>query len=174
MLISAYPLFRSKLHNTFEYIHRFAGWTALALLWSQIMLLTKDFVAPNQKFSSLLVKTPAFWFLIIITISIASSWFHLKKVKVTSKRLSEHAIQFYLDYTDRPVPGSFSRLSDKPLFEWHSFATIADPERDGFSMIISRAGDWSGKYIDNPPTEMWVRSIPGKFHVHTFVQYFHD
>lgn len=27
-------------------------------------------------------------------------------------------------------------------------------------MIISRAGDWTSKRIDDPPTEIWVRGIP--------------
>ena len=27
-------------------------------------------------------------------------------------------------------------------------------------MIISRAGDWMSKTIENPPSEVWVRGIP--------------
>lgn len=27
-------------------------------------------------------------------------------------------------------------------------------------MIISRAGDWTSKTIENPPSEIWVRGIP--------------
>ncbi len=27
-------------------------------------------------------------------------------------------------------------------------------------MIVSRAGDWTSKQIDNPPKEIWVRGIP--------------
>lgn len=27
-------------------------------------------------------------------------------------------------------------------------------------MIISRAGDWTSKAIQNPPSEIWVRGIP--------------
>lgn len=36
MLIFAYPGFRVRHHDTFEIIHRFAGWTAVALVWAQV------------------------------------------------------------------------------------------------------------------------------------------
>ena len=30
----------------------------------------------------------------------------------------------------------------------------------GYSLVVSRAGDWTSNMIDNPPTELWVRGIP--------------
>jgi len=59
-----------------------------------------------------------------------------------------------------PPPGTFVRISSAPLSEWHSFATISFPGKKGYSMVISRAGDWTSKTIENPPSEVWVRSIP--------------
>jgi len=59
-----------------------------------------------------------------------------------------------------PPPGTFVRISSAPLSEWHSFATISFPGETGYSMIISRAGDWMSKTIENPPSEVWVRGIP--------------
>lgn len=66
-----------------------------------------------------------------------------------------------------PVAGSFVRISDSPLTEWHSFGTVAEPGKPGFSLVVSRAGDWTSKNILNPPREMWVRGIPtiGFIHV---------
>lgn len=44
--------------------------------------------------------------------------------------------------------------------EWHAFATIGVPNRSGFSVVVSKAGDWTSKYIVSPPTKMWIRGIP--------------
>jgi len=59
-----------------------------------------------------------------------------------------------------PIPGSYTRISKSPLFEWHSFATIPEPGKTGYSLVVSRAGDWTSDIIENPPTELWVRGIP--------------
>ncbi|POS69485.1 integral membrane protein TmpA [Diaporthe helianthi] len=43
------------------------------------------------------------------------------------------------------------------------FATITDrfDSRDTkFSCVISRAGDWTTRIIENPPTKIWVRGVP--------------
>lgn len=65
-----------------------------------------------------------------------------------------------------PVAGSFVRISDSPLSEWHSFATIAEPGKRGFSSVVSLAGDWTSKKIENPPSEIWVRGIPTTGFIH--------
>ena len=44
--------------------------------------------------------------------------------------------------------------------EWHSFATIRIPDKRGHSLLVSRAGDWTAKQIEQPPTHVWVRGIP--------------
>jgi NAD(P)H-flavin reductase len=62
--------------------------------------------------------------------------------------------------TARTGTGTAIRITDSPLKEWHAFATIREPGRSGFSLIVSRAGDWTSKVIDNPPTKLWVRGIP--------------
>ena len=51
--------------------------------------------------------------------------------------------------------------------EWHSFAAIAEPGKKAFSVVVSRAGDWTIKMISNPPTEIWKRGIPtyGVMHI---------
>ncbi|QRW18853.1 AMP binding enzyme [Rhizoctonia solani] len=73
--------------------------------------------------------------------------------------LSNHAIRLYFDYTT-PKTGHFVRVSKSPLMEWHSFATIQEPNTPGFSLVVSRAGDWTGHTIENPPTQLWVRGVP--------------
>jgi len=51
--------------------------------------------------------------------------------------------------------------------EWHSFGTVAEPGKQGFSLVVSRAGDWTSRKIEDPPSEIWVRGIPtiGFIHV---------
>lgn len=44
--------------------------------------------------------------------------------------------------------------------EWHGFATVPVPNQKGFSLIVSKAGDWTAKQIQEPPTHLWVRGIP--------------
>ncbi|KAF3911415.1 hypothetical protein ABW20_dc0103423 [Dactylellina cionopaga] len=160
MISFAHPSIRRRIHDQFEQIHRFAGWTVLILFWVLTLLLVRDNTGPQMSYTQVLIKTPGFWCLIIITLSIASPWLYLRKVKVISEKLSDHAVRLHFTYRNNPVPGSFIRLSDRPLLEWHSFATIGVPNRSGFSVVVSKAGDWTGKYIASPPTSMWVRGVP--------------
>ncbi|KAI0057830.1 hypothetical protein BV25DRAFT_1811902 [Artomyces pyxidatus] len=158
----AYPKFRTKYHNHFEAAHRFLGWTATALVWCQIVLLTNDYRTPGEALGHALVRAPVFWLVLILTLSIILPWARLQKVPVRAVVLSKHAVRLYLDYVPpaKPTPGSFTRLSTSPLMEWHGFATIAEPGKTGYSVVVSKAGDWTTKQIENPPKEMWVRGIP--------------
>ncbi len=51
-------------------------------------------------------------------------------------------------------------MSHRPLFEWHSFATISLAEMKGHSVIVSRAGDWTSEQIASPPKQIWIRDVP--------------
>jgi len=44
--------------------------------------------------------------------------------------------------------------------EWHGFATVPEPGKTGYSLVVSKAGDWTSDKIENPPKEIWVRGIP--------------
>ncbi|KAL9942564.1 hypothetical protein ACHAO3_005188 [Verticillium nonalfalfae] len=164
MFVLAYPSIRKTHHNLFEKTHRFVGWTMLGLFWAQIVLKTNDDKATDLSLGDACVRSPAFWLLTVATLSIASSWFFLRKVPVDAEVLSNHAIRLHFDYTV-PVNGSFTRISHRPLLEWHSFATIPAPEPvdgrpKGYSLVVSNAGDWTRACIEKPPTHMWVRGVP--------------
>ncbi|KAL4945831.1 hypothetical protein BDV06DRAFT_229725 [Aspergillus oleicola] len=170
MIICAYPMIRKKYHNVFERVHRFAGWTALAIIWVQNMSTIRDEYqhqgtsAARRSFGNVAISTPSFWMLIVITCSIASSWVFLRPVPVDSEVLSNHSIRLHFDYTV-PVNGTFTRLSERPLLEWHSFATIPAPKAEngrpkGYSLVVSRAGDWTGRQIGRAPTRLYVRGLP--------------
>ncbi|KAL6826399.1 non-ribosomal peptide synthetase [Trichoderma camerunense] len=166
ILASALPMFRKPSHNMFEKMHRFMGWTTLALFWAKTVVSVYDSTPIGEDVGIALVKTPAFWMLGVATCSVASSWIFLRKVKVNAEPLSDHAVRLHFDYTI-PVNGSFTRLSHRPLIEWHSFATIPAPQANledgiapGYSLVVSNAGDWTKACIQNPPTSIWVRGLP--------------
>ncbi|KIK52036.1 hypothetical protein GYMLUDRAFT_50104 [Collybiopsis luxurians FD-317 M1] len=158
IVVTAYPAFRSRRHDSFECTHRFMGWIAVGLVWAQVVLLNNDFREHLSLAHSLRIN-PTFWLVVILTASIALPWVRLRKEPVQSEVLSSHAVRLYFKY-DEPVPGSFFRISQAPLTEWHSFATIREPGKKGFSAIVSRAGDWTSEMIANPPSRIWVRGIP--------------
>ncbi|KAI9172642.1 Adenylate-forming reductase [Paramyrothecium foliicola] len=163
MLVMAYPTIRKQYHDFFERTHRFVGWSMLAVFWAQVVLTTND-IRGDVPLGLACVRTPPFWLLIVATLSIASSWFWLRKVPVDSEVLSNHAIRLHFNYTV-PVNGSFTRISYKPLTEWHSFATVPAPRAEngrdaGYSLVVSNAGDWTKKTIQEPPTHLWVRDVP--------------
>ena len=62
------------------------------------------------------------------------------------------------------------RLGDLPVVETHAFATIPNPDgSNGYSIIVSDAGDWTKKLIQNcdRPKRLWMRGTPtlGVLHV---------
>jgi hypothetical protein len=137
---------RSRAHNVFELSHRFAGWTAIGLFWA----LTLQTHAPSWHV----------WTLAILTASVASPWLRLRRVPISVERPSSHAAIVSFDYGVTPAFASAVGISRRPLREWHAFATVATPGRSGYRLLISRAGDWTGRFIDDPPSHVWVRGQP--------------
>ncbi|KAF8077658.1 nonribosomal peptide synthetase 12 [Lyophyllum atratum] len=158
ILLFAHPTLRRKFHDSFEVVHRFLGWSATGLVWIQIVLLTNDYRGAVPLHTALLHSAPL-WLIAVATLSLALPWMRLKKVPVRCEKLSNHAVRMYFDYAT-PGSGSFVRLSDSPMSEWHGFATMPEPGKRGFSLVVSRAGDWTTKMIAKPPTHIWKRGIP--------------
>ncbi|MCT4607749.1 MAG: hypothetical protein N4A70_00925 [Pelagimonas sp.] len=152
MVISALGPIRAKFHNTFEGIHRFVGWTVLALFWVQTVSITRD-MGHN------LTESPAFWMLCLITLSIASPWLTMKRVNVEITKPSNHVVIAKFDYGDTPFAGSSNSISHTPFGQYHAFANIPTPGESGYRLAISRAGDWTGDFINNPPEHVWVKGI---------------
>jgi hypothetical protein len=162
LVITAYPRFRFMSHNTFENVHRWAGWFSLALFWVELVLFSRiQTQDPGAEHLGLiLIKLPAFWFLLISSLHAILPWLRFHKLYVTPEKLSNHAIRLYFD---EPVPLFVGlRISHTPLKEWHSFACI--PSRDGGksggSVLISDAGDWTRNTIANPRPYYYVKGIP--------------
>ncbi|KAF9038018.1 hypothetical protein BJ165DRAFT_1614261 [Panaeolus papilionaceus] len=164
ILAAAHPRFRVIFHDYFEAGHRFAGWTALVTFWTHNMLAAK--AAARQEgipMGLYLAKSPNFWFLCISTSCSLLSWSRLRHIEVFPEVLSDHATRLHFKY--RPMQPFYGlKISERPLLEWHAFATIPDEDENGkingFSVVVSNAGDWTRKIINEPPKKLWVRGYP--------------
>ena len=172
LLILALPVMRSLYHDAFEVSHRFGGWLILLLFW----LLTLSFLQDQNVISmttehtqhpllskelwSTLATTPQIVCLTFITLSVILPWLRLKKVPVMITRPSAHVAIIEFNYGVTPFAGSSTTISRNPLLEWHAFANVPSPDKNGFRLTISRAGDWTGKFIDDCPSHVWVKGIP--------------
>jgi len=160
ILIGAYPVFRRRFHDYFEAVHRFAGWTSFLILWTQNFIIAEQNAQQQHaNMGLILIQNPGFWFLLISTFFIALSWGRLRHRDVRAEVLSSHATRLHFTYKDMP-PYYGLKVSDRPLLEWHAFATIPEPNGKGFSFVVSNAGDWTTKVITNPPTKLWTRGFP--------------
>jgi hypothetical protein len=159
MIAMALPAQRANHHNRFERSHRFLGWGVLGLFWIQ-SVLSLAAQEPTERFVFAFVRSPAFFVLAVLTISVALPWLRLKKVRVQIEKPSSHVAITRFDHGVTPFAGSSTAISRNPLFEWHSFANAPEPGIDGFRLTISRAGDWTGEFIDDLPSHVWVKGIP--------------
>lgn len=169
IVILAHPSLRARFHNTFEQVHRFAGWTAVILFWVELMLLCelqRSRATPRPYLSAVVLRSPVFWCLLVTTISLVLPWLRLRKVHVYPEPLSNHAIRLHFTHDNLPLCAA-PRFSTIPLKEWHAFAGIPEENGHGFSIIVSNAGDWTAHIIRSPPSFLWTRGIPalGVLHV---------
>ncbi|KAF4648953.1 hypothetical protein FOL47_002608, partial [Perkinsus chesapeaki] len=143
------------------------------------LLLTSIESASQQGRSPLILYLLAdarLWEACVLVMFVIYPWLHLRKRNVLSHRLSSHALVLNFDYSDVSF-GQAIRISDSPLRETHAFAVIPNirstvdnmsheeaklwhVDEKGFSVVISRAGDWTGRMIDNPPKHIWTRGVP--------------
>ncbi|KAF7335571.1 Nonribosomal peptide synthetase 12 [Mycena venus] len=165
MLAAAHPTLRRKYHNHFEAVHRYSGWIALATFWMHSIFSANQyrvFEAGPPSLGRYLISTPNFWTLCISTSCTIISWARLRRHDVDPEVLSSHVIRLHFKYRDMP-PFYGLKISNKPLLEWHAFATIPDDDGSGpkgFSVVVSNAGDWTRECIANPPTKLWIRGYP--------------
>jgi len=167
MAIMALPRIRSTFHNAFERTHRFGGWTALGLFWVMTLIAARD-QNPKASLLQMLGDSTSFWMLLLLTFSIVLPWLRLRRVPMTQVKPSSHVLIAGFEHLT-PFAGSSTAISLNPLWEWHSFANIPAPGQPGFRLIISRAGDWTGRLIDQPSTHVWVKGITtaGVAHIET-------
>ena len=149
--IVSLPMLRARWHNMFERVARFGNWSALLLLWVETYLFwqVNKTLAWHVPFALLLLS----WHTVL-------PWLRLRKVKVNVATPSRHVALLRFDYGVTPFAGSSTDISLNPLWEWHAFANVPAPRQSGFRLTVSRAGDWTGRFIDCQPTHVWVRGVP--------------
>jgi hypothetical protein len=152
IVLMARPGYRARRHDRFERAHRFGGWGALALFWTQTVLSVRP--EPGSPLAA-----PQIWVLALLTFSVALPWLRLRRVRVDVTRPSNHVALARFNHGVTPFAGSSTAISRRPLWEWHSFANVPAPGEAGFRLTISRAGDWTGSFIDDMPTHVWVKGI---------------
>ncbi|WP_027659211.1 ferredoxin reductase domain-containing protein [Salinispora fenicalii] len=155
---TALPPVRARHHDLFERVHRFGGWLALTLFWVLTVLQIAADSAARPLATALLTEA-SIWALALMTFSVALPWLRLRKVPVAVERPSTHVALVQLERRRVPFPGSSTAVSRSPLLEWHSFANVPAPGHRHFRITISRAGDWTGALVDNPPSHLWVKGI---------------
>lgn len=100
IIATALPPFRSRRHDHFEKIHRFGGWTALALFWTHTLLSSPGPVEVSV--------------LAVVTFSVALPWLRLRKVAVRLERPSPHVVLARFDHGETPFAGSSTTISRSP------------------------------------------------------------
>lgn len=166
MTLLSQPTLRTRYHDVWENLHRFGGWAVLGLYWILVGLSTNDLSRhTSMSTTEAYLRNPSIWLIAAATIAILFPWMFLRRVPVTSEVLSNHAVR--LHFNSEVAPGQGVRLAEHPLRDWHGFATITNglgnnPNSDGkgYSVIVSRAGDFTGRCIDEAPTHIWRRGIP--------------
>ncbi len=160
MAVMAMPRLRAAQHDRFEVTHRFCGWAAVVLVWANTVLFISSQRSDPSLVASLLTA-PTVWMLVVTTVGAAWPWLLLHKVSITAHRPSSHALVIELDHGVTPSTGSTRPISRHPLVGWHHFANVpARAGSSGYRMVVSRAGDWTSAFVDDPPAYVWVRGIP--------------
>jgi hypothetical protein len=158
IIFLACPKYRFFSHNTFEYTHRFAGWSAIGIFWVDAMLIVNEIrKKTGHSFGHEMIRLPTFWILAIITFHLVLPWLRLRKWHFKPDQLSAHALRLNFDKTLPPLSGL--AIAESPLAEWHPFATYPKAGGGG-CMIISNAGDWTKRTILEPKTRYWVKGLP--------------
>ncbi|OVA13281.1 hypothetical protein BVC80_289g27 [Macleaya cordata] len=156
--LAAFPLVRHLHHNVFERTHRFAGWTALILVWVFIVL-TNSYQSTHQIYDfslSRFVKTQEFWFTLAITIVIILPWLTVRRVQVKVSAPSGHAS--IIKFEGGIQAGILGRISPSPFSEWHAFGIISDGKNEHM-MLAGAVGDFTKSIVSDPPSHLWVRGI---------------
>ncbi|SKB13846.1 membrane hypothetical protein [Planktothrix sp. PCC 11201] len=166
MILTAIPLFREYFHNSFEKIHRYVGWSCLAIL--NFYLVLSWFISNNQRISvSDFFTDPIFLMLWLITGSIILPWVTVQRFDNFIICCSSPKVAI-LTIPGEANLGTFARISTD-FIEWHSFSvagTSFNPQtgQSQIQLIIGSAGDWTRNLIEKVqagsfPKYLWVRRV---------------
>ena len=90
--IATYPAICERHHNCFEQIHRFAGWTALGLLWVFISVADAWDPIHHDFYASCIKRRPHIYIVAALTMTIFLPQMTMCKVPVKAEALSNSAV----------------------------------------------------------------------------------
>ena len=113
----SHPYIRKRWHDHWELSHRYGGWTAVAFVWAQTMVVVVvQTDRTSHSLGNTLTTTPMFWFLIVITSILIYPWICLRRRKTKIEPLSSYAVR--LHFQGKPLSTCVGyRLSHNPLIE---------------------------------------------------------
>jgi hypothetical protein len=142
MIWTARDAARHAGHNRFEAIHRYAGWTSVAILTA---LIARE---PQPLAVALMLTVIAL---------VVHPWLGVKRVRAEILAVTDQLAVIALP--GRLTHGEFARVS-RDGREWHSFA-VATTGDDRACLVIRRAGDWTERLATDPPKHLFVRRMRG-------------
>jgi ferredoxin-NADP reductase len=162
MMWTARGRVRAGRHESFERVHRYGGWTALALLSALVLRHG-------------LVLEPSVVLLAAVLALVAHPWLGVRRVACEILSVTDQVVIVALP--GRASRGAFVRVSREGN-EWHAFA-VATSGGEGsgrFCLVIRRAGDWTERLARDAecgraPTHLFVRSLRGRgfmYHAQTY------
>jgi predicted ferric reductase len=146
MAVTASDVVRHRRHNLFEAVHRYGGWTALALLF---VLIARQ-------------PTPASVVLLGVLIAfVIHPWLGVRRLPAEFLTVTDQLVVVALP--GRRAPGEFVRVS-RDGREWHCFAvaTTGDEGPGRYCLVIRRAGDWTEELAQRRPAQLFVRRVRGR------------
>jgi len=157
MIAFAQRYFRDAYHNFFEVVHRYVGWTLLAVFLGSLLYSHRDDWVG-------MLTDPVFLLYVCIVNIVFSPWFFVRSVDLQGRVRTTDGVTI-LTLPGAPKAGSFIRLSHD-LVEWHAFGTACRDKGGGeFNVIIAPAGDWTRDLLERcsdeqrRPRRIWVRTI---------------
>lgn len=165
---------RHSRHNRFEYIHRYGGWAALAILVALVLRQVARSLSPGAELADV-ARTPSVLLLIVLVALVVHPWLGVKHLSCEVLGVTDEVVVLALP--GKRSFGEYVRVSREGK-EWHAFAVAATgSEGPGrFSLVIRRAGDWTDKLgrdaaCEAPPTHLLVRRMRGcgfMYHAQTY------
>jgi len=153
----ALPPVRHIYHDPFEWAHRYAGWTALILLWATVLVYygqVEDDTRYRLKTVDLF-SNPEIYVTIAVTVSIFIPWAFTRKVPVRivlpSKAVAFLYFEGFIDF------GRFARISRNPFNQSHAFAISSTKGSNEHFLIVGAVGDFTKGLHSDPPKEIYTR-----------------
>lgn len=141
--VSAIQFIRTKFHDYFENIHRYASYLALATLILYLISISQQRGLALEHYVYLAdtyLITIALWLTVY-------PWLGVKRIRPIIQHISNHLIILRLQ--GKPQFGTFTRLTLANK-QFHSFSdSIFDfNDQNSFSLLISNSGDRTKKVIE--------------------------